>query len=123
MPNIDVTELLSDPDFATAFDVIRTAQAVGSTGRATGTPATTSGVIGVIVPLSTTELDRFPEGERLHGRVRVITTFRLSSGDAPSTADIVVWKGRQWTVVQVNDYSEFGAGFMDATCEMRPLNP
>ena len=33
-------------------------------------------------------------------------------------ADIVTWNGRRYTVVTVDDYSRYGAGFTCATCRL-----
>jgi hypothetical protein len=45
-----------------------------------------------------------------------------AGGPAGTTpADLVVWKGARYTVVNVDDYSHFGAGFVAATCDLIPV--
>jgi len=48
--------------------------------------------------------------------------FRLVDGSAGYDADEVEWSGRTYTVVNVNDYSHFGRGFVCATCDLKPLS-
>ncbi len=113
MPFLDVTDVLSYPDFQTTFGVIRTATNVSNLGETVLTPQNYF-VSGVVEPASTKELERLPEAERLSGTIRIFTTFRLSDGDETITADVVVWNGRQYTVKTVDDFSEFGRGYIDA---------
>lgn len=121
MPNIDVTDLMSDPDFASPVEATRAIQAVGQNGRATYTSQITYG-IGVVSPANTAELLRLPEGSRTQGAITVRTVMRLSAGDPSGyPADTVAWQGATYTVRQVNDWSHFGAGYVEAVCERIPL--
>ncbi|MCY1545302.1 hypothetical protein D9M68_812380 [compost metagenome] len=67
-------------------------------------------------------LHRNADGSRIIGSITVHTPFRLSDGSAGQDADEIVWQGRTYTVVNVNDYSHFGRGFVCATCDLKPLS-
>lgn len=123
MPNLDVSELLYDPDFATTFDVIRSTQAVDIHGMASNAQVATFGVVGVVTANDDISLLRTPEGERLNGSITIHTTFRLTNGSGATDADVVVWNGRQYIVTSVGDWGQFGAGFIMAICSLQQLNP
>lgn len=123
MPNLDVSDLLTDPDFADKFDVLRTTESVSSGGMVQQSVQTISSVIGVVTPMSDRELSRLPDAERLTGQVMVYTKFRLSDGEGNRTADIVRWADEEYTVVSTDNYSRFGAGFIAARCVLKPVSP
>lgn len=126
MPTLDVADIISSPEFQTSFVVSRRIQTVNpATGLAaevleTGFPQTQ---FGVVTPASGKRLVRNAEGENVVGDIQVVTKFRLSEGDGSSySPDIVTWKSQQYWVAAVNDYSEFGAGFIVATCLKKALD-
>lgn len=126
MPFLDVSDVLSDPDFATTFDVLRSTITTVK-GRGVSTTQTFAGVIGVVTPAGSNDLKRMPEAARMSGAITIHTTFRLtSSGLQPdgttADADIVSWQGRQWSVLSVDDWTQFGAGFVRAAATMLSLN-
>lgn len=118
MPLLDVAFLTSDPDFATTFDVIRATKTVGNDGRAKLVQETIEGVIGSVQPASGLDLQRLPEGSNLRGSVAVWTEYRLTDGDRSETlaADQVDWNGHLYTVMTVEDFSQFGSGHIKAIC-------
>jgi len=120
MPLLDVSDVLSDPDFATVFDVVRTTTAV-SGGRTVLQSQTTANVIGVVQPASTRELERLPEAERTRGAITIYTTFALNAGSAGFTADTVNWNGSSYTVMSVDDWSQFGAGYVKALAQKQSI--
>jgi len=121
MPLIDVSQLLHDPDFTTTFVVARGTQTVDSHGRASET-RTTSTQTGVVYPASGNKLIRTPEGENIIGDITIVTQFQLTEGDGASNqADLVTWNGRTYTVVNTNDYSQYGNGFIEAVCIKKTL--
>lgn len=122
MAQLDVTEVLLDPDFMDSGLVCkRSTQAVGDNGRAAN--ATTSiPFAGVVTSDKGDILERLAGGERKKGSITIHTMFRLTAGSGEdSIADIVTWQGRDYTVANVNDYSHFGRGFVAASCDLLPL--
>ncbi|WP_407059402.1 hypothetical protein ACKZDW_02465 (plasmid) [Ralstonia syzygii subsp. celebesensis] len=122
MPMLDVSDVLLDPDFmATGLVCNRMTQTVDSYGRATNTPAATP-FSAVVTSDKGDLLHRNTDGSRIIGSITLHTIFRLSDGAVGQDADEVVWQGRTYTVVNVNDYSHFGRGFVCATCDLKPLS-
>ncbi len=122
MPFLDVSDVLLDPDFVyRQLTCTRQAQTVGGDGLAINQP-TISRFSGVVTSAGGKSLDRSAEGAQMHGSITIHTRFRLDDGRAGGDADLVTWKGRQYTVVNVNDYSDWGRGFVDAHCELIPLS-
>lgn len=117
MPLLDVSELMTDPDFATnTLSCARMAQAVGTDGRATDTPTNTA-FVGVVTADKGSILKRMAEASFVEGSIMIYTKFRLQMVGAGFDADVVTWKGSTYTVTNVGDYSEFGQGFVWAICE------
>lgn len=122
MPLLDVSEILSDPDFVdTQLACIRNTQTVNSNGIAVNAQVTTA-FSGVVTQDTGDMLTRLAEGSYVKGSILVHTRFVLTNGNAGIDADIVIWRGRSFTVVDADDYSTYGAGFVCAHCEPIPLS-
>lgn len=121
MPLLDVSGVLSDPLFADGAVVVRTAVSVDPlTGRTIEAPAETT--ISVVVTSDKGQnLRRTPDAAISTGSIIVHSTFRFSEGGSGVDADILRWNGSDWTVVTVDDYSRYGAGFTVATCRLLQL--
>ena len=129
MPAFDMSDILLDPDLV-ELDLVctRNAQTVGDDGIAsiTSTTFTSQSIppfFGVVTAVKGSELDRNADGERITGSILIVTPFRLIDGKTGFTADIVTWDGNQYTVTNVQKYSKYGSGFVEAACELRPLIP
>lgn len=122
MAQLDVTEILLDPDFMdTGLVCKRSVQAIGDNGRATNV-VTSTPFAGVVTSDKGDILERIAGGERKKGSITIHTMFRLTAGSGEeSIADVVTWQGRDYTVANVNDYSHFGSGFVAASCDLLPL--
>lgn len=131
MPDLDVTELLSDSDFSTTFSVTRTTESVGGTGRAANAQEVIPDISGIVVP-DRRNLIRLPDGSRQASSIEIYTTFQLTAGEggvssspgnAESTgADIVTWKGRNYVVAAIEDWSEYGIGFVKVAADYIGIN-
>ncbi len=115
MPLLDVSDILSDPDFADEINITRTVVTVEH-GRAKKDQTTISAV-GVVTSDKGDILDRLPDMRRVAGTILVHTPETLIASDGNRDADIIEWNGAQYTVTDVNDYSRYGAGFTCAKCE------
>ncbi len=121
MPFLDVSDLMVDPDFwEGGLICARSSQVIGANGLAVDTPLyVTFG--GVVTQISGSELQRNAVGELITGSILICTRFRLRDGKAGYTADVVQRDDRYYTVVNVLPYSKFGLGFIEATCDLKPL--
>lgn len=123
MPRLDVTSVLLDPRFCdSTLQCERSTLGVDAQGRGITTGFVLTGFSGVVTSDRGSRLNRGVVGERVTDTITVITKFRLRDGGQAAAADIVRWAGLRWTVVAVNDYSTYGQGFIEATCEMIPLS-
>lgn len=125
MPLLDVTDVLSDPDFAQAAGAItlyRSSLSVDTHGRGVATQ-TSQSISGVITSDAGDILDIIAEGKRIKGSITLHTTFILTAGDGATDADEIAWRGRRYVVTNVNDYSTYGVGFVAATCELKQVSP
>ena len=130
MPLLDVSEILLDPDFVTLGLICsRQVQMVNEDGLATNTPVIFT-FSGVVTSISGEVLNRIAIGERISGKILICTRFRLMDGNSANSADIITINkcgcstadSLSYTVVQVNNYSKYGAGFVEAVCELIPLS-
>lgn len=121
MAQLDVTEVLLDPDFMdTGLICHRSTETTGDDGRTT-VVTVDSPFSGVVTSDKGDILERLAGGERKKGSITIHTIFRLTAGSGDITADIVTWQGKDYTVSNVNDYAHFGRGFVCATCDLKPL--
>jgi hypothetical protein len=122
MANISVAELLLDADFVDAVVVLRETEYVGPDGLA----------VRATVPLKTLasmqaasgdDLTVLPDGSRMGSLCECITDFPLLVATDRTAADLVVWRGMNWTVVSVSSFANFagGGGHYDAMLEARPV--
>ncbi|MCL8000203.1 hypothetical protein M8994_18390 [Brucella sp. 21LCYQ03] len=114
MPLLDVSDILSDPDFADEIIITRTTVTV-ERGR-TKKEQTTISASGVVTSDQGDILDRLPDMRRVAGTILVHSTETFVSSDGDRDADIIEWAGKQYTVIDANDYSRYGAGFTCAKC-------
>ena len=121
MPLLDVSDVLSDPMFADSATVTRSVVTFDpQTGRTISTETTTA--ISVVVTSDKgRNLQRNPEAALSTGSIIMHSAFRFTEGGDGLDADVVTWNGRRYTVVTVDDYSRYGAGFTCATCRLLDL--
>jgi hypothetical protein len=124
MADIDVSEVLFDPDLADTFDVIRKAEIVGENGRVTLNETRYPNVVGVVIPIQPTNLQRRDDGQMMPKRMTVVTMFRLRGPSNGYQPDDIIISGVRCTVIDLMPFTRFGAGFVEATVtSMSASNP
>jgi hypothetical protein len=113
---IDVTQILSDPDLATLFDVKRRSETVDSNGISQVSTTTFEDVIGVITVISPNNLDRHENYQTMRRSISVICRFDLRGEVDGYQPDVVVWQGNNYVVKVAGYYPQFGEGFVQAEC-------
>lgn len=117
MPLLDVSDILSDPDFADPTLLCRRpAVPINSHGRAVASAVDDVPFSGVVTQDSGRDLQRNEDGSMISGTITIHTVFRLRDGD------LVVWQGMTHTVTNVMDWASYGAGFVCATAMRKPLS-
>ena len=113
MPLVDVSEVISDPDFNQDFKVYRS-QGTWNNGRfsVTQTSFTTN---GVLIPQSNEELDLTPQGALISSRLSVWTYTQLyvtSQDGTPQSGDYlsdeVEFHGQRYLVQASRDLKDYG---------------
>lgn len=122
MPFLDVTDVLLDPDFCDYTLVCtRNAQAVDADGFATNVSQDIP-FNGVVTVDRSLEAKRMAAGQSIGGAILVVTRFRLTQGRSGLDADVVLYNGRHYRVTFVDPYTSYGAGFVQAHCELVEFN-
>ena len=121
MALLDVSEVLLDPDFMDN-DLIceRNTETVNDQGLA----VVTTELMPFFFFFTTNEgtrLQREMDLERISGSITIHPIFPLTDGSDGTTADIIQWKNKRYTVVKVDDYGHFGTGFTKAICNIIPV--
>jgi hypothetical protein len=122
MARIDVSELLTDPDFTNSVTLIRRASSINAYGE--HVMVETQSTITVVVQGTNTEdLIRMPEAARLQDLITVYYGGELMAESPNGYADIIVWQGKRYQVAMVDEnFMNFGAGFTRATCKMEAVS-
>lgn len=114
MADLDVSDLLLDPDFTEVFKVLRQREVVGTNGRSTATVSALPGIVGVITMASPNDLLRVPDEQHSDKNISVVTKFRLRGPSPGYQPDKIVWQGDTYIVHNVEPYTQFGSGFVQA---------
>jgi hypothetical protein len=124
MPLLDVSEVLLDPDFVDMSLVChRQVQTVDEDNFPTNTSQDIP-FAGVVTIDRSLEAKRMAAGQNINGAILIVTQFRLTQGQAPDAdstrldADIVTYNGRDYRVTFVDPYTSYGAGLVQAHCEL-----
>ncbi|QNT79248.1 hypothetical protein [Entomobacter blattae] len=115
---LDVTELLCDPLFIEDFTIERRIVENDDEGFQDEKSIIFS-ASGSIQADSGFTLSRHPELARIEGQMTVYTTWALTNGNGLIDADILIdSRGRRFTLTDVKDWGNYGAGYIQATLEV-----
>jgi hypothetical protein len=112
MALIDVSEIVSDPDFAQPF-VIKRSNGSWQLGGWQDT-ITTVNSYGAQQPATAQDLKEIPEGDRILGSVKVWSTqpmYVTRRGTGPNDgglSDIIVWQGEDYRIAGILPWNENG---------------
>ncbi len=115
MALVDVTELLVDPDFVDAMQVITRFPAVSSLGENFMKEVVRNSV-GSIQSASGRDVRKLPEAMQQEN----VSTFWFKGEIIASAtckySSVLVFKGTRYQVRHVNDWSNWGAGWTEGLC-------
>lgn len=122
MPLLDVSDILSDPDFAdTSLYCHRNKQVTDDDGFSINIPEEIR-FYGVVTVDRSLEARRMEAGQTIGGAILIVTSLRLTQGAEGHDADVVIYQGRRYRVTFVDPYTAYGAGFIQAHCELVDFN-
>jgi hypothetical protein len=111
LANLDVSELLDDPDFCDHFRFIRRIETVDDKGRAVATERRLYGY-GSVQPLSGRTLQLMPALANVSGSIEIWTKTPLQTQTKTLMPDVVEWRGNHYLISAIpGDFSNFGRGF------------
>lgn len=123
MSFIDVTDVLLDPDIAgQTFTVVRRQDVVNDHGEGEQVTQVIPGVIGAIYPTGENSLIREVAAEAQAQTITVVTPYRLRPASQETSTgrqfqpDLVLWDGNYYVVWTVNEFTQYGPGFIAADC-------
>ena len=103
---INVSELITDPDFCQPFTIIRT-EGTWQNGLFVK-QETQINVIGVAEPVTGKDLDIQIESDRANNVMTFYTLVELKVSPDGSISDFILFNGKRYKLFQVSNYSDFG---------------
>lgn len=110
MAQVDVTELLSDPDFVDEMQIVRRKPTVSEFGENVLVESVVQ-TIGSIQPVSGKELQRLPDALRVMNVASFWVKGEIVSDGTCKYPDLLVFKGKRYAVQIINDWTHFGQGW------------
>jgi hypothetical protein len=115
MAQIDITELLSDPDFVDHISLVSRKPSVNLYGENTLTE-TKLDTIGSVQPASGKVLQRLPEALRVANVSSFWFKGPIVASEPGKYTDVLVFKGTRYQVQTVQDWTNWGQGWSEGTC-------
>ncbi|MCM3141662.1 hypothetical protein [Brevibacillus sp. MER 51] len=103
---INVSEVITDPDFAQQFQVFRKS-GEWSKGRS-GSSEVPIIMTGIVTVADAKTLEQLPEGDRVTGLMCFYSTQELHTTREEGTSDQIEWRGERYRVKQVFPYGDYG---------------
>lgn len=107
---IDMSDIITDPDFMETFTVYRKTGTFGEGGYTTTEVAID--MAGPVIPANPDELAMVPEGDRLTGNNVFYSTAAIYRTRLEGTSDEILWNGDRYRVLHV--WNRSGNGFYKA---------
>jgi hypothetical protein len=115
MSQIDVTELLSDPDFVDEVCLVTRVPFINSLGENTLKESNLK-TVGCVQPASGRVIQRLPEALRVANMSSFWLKATIIASEPGKYSSILVFKGKRYQVQTVFDWSNWGEGYTEGTC-------
>lgn len=115
MSQIDVTELLSDPDFVDQVKLIYRKPRVNSQGENELVEESIA-TVGAVQPADKKTLSRLPESLIVENMMAFWVKERVTASAPGKYSAILVFRNQRFTVKAVFDWSMAGAGWSEGVC-------
>ncbi len=106
---INVADVVACPEFAQIIDVISN---TGATRDSYGIPTvgtdTTTQVEGTVLKATPKELRQLGQGELAQEVIKFLTETEIKLSKVDAQSDRLVWHGKKYKVIRVDDNSDFG---------------
>jgi hypothetical protein len=118
VPTLDVSDIPMSEEFADSFTVLRRPESVNDFGESVVADTTPDAASGTVTWASPTDRQRLDDQDRGQAVISIVTTYRLRGpskvGAQQYKPDIVLWAGNHYEVLDLQPYTRFGAGFVQA---------
>lgn len=115
MGQIDITDLLVDPDFVSPLTLIHRKSCVNNHGD-NELQEIGIGTVGSVQPASGKTLQRLPEAFRVANVMSFWVKGKIVSDGSCAYPDIISYKGSRYAVQVIFDWMNWGAGWCEGTC-------
>lgn len=115
MANVDVSELLTDPDFVDPIQVITRRYRVNSLGEQSLSEKVLT-TVGSVQPANYRTVQKLPEALRVANVSSFFFKGEIVASEPGKYASILVFRGKRYQVQTVADWSNFGQGYTEGTC-------
>lgn len=112
---IDVSQLLADPDFVDEICLVQRTPVVDNFGVNTLQEKSTK-TIGSVQPASGKVIQRIPESLRVANMSSFWLKGTIVAGPSKQYTSILIFKGQRYQVQTVFDWSNFGEGYTEGVC-------
>jgi galactose-6-phosphate isomerase len=113
-----------DPAFLDDFVIVRQVEVIDQHGRSVVLSSTNIAAVGVIGPTSPDDLQRLPEGDYTNKAITIVSQTRIQGNSPGVKADEILWHGSRYLVRALDDFTQYGAGFVQAVAvSIDPLDP
>ena len=125
MATLDVSEALDYEEFQSIFGIIRRQSRVDESGLNVLLEVPTVIARGVVQAAGARDIEKLPEAFRASSAIKIYykgNLSALSNDEKGEYPDIVIWKNKSWEVKAVDDWQNYGAGYVKAICVMDTAN-
>jgi hypothetical protein len=113
MATLDVSTIPMCVEFSDSFEIMRRPESISQYGRSVTTQVIATAA-GTIYPTGDNSLVRQSDFEMSRKTLTCVTTYRLQQAAPGFQPDLVLYRGNTYVVSSVEDYSQYGAGFIVA---------
>ena len=113
MPTLDVSDIPVCVEFGDRFDVLRRPETINAFGRSV-TSQVTATAYGTIYPTGDNSLVRQTDYELGRKTLTIVTPYRLRQAAPGYQPDLILYRGNEYVVSKIEDYSQYGAGLIVA---------
>jgi hypothetical protein len=110
MPTLDMSDMMSDPDFAQEFTYLRRYENVDLKGRSQWFSKPNPG-IGIIQPLTGQTLRQMPSLAAIDGVIEIWTALTLQTLTKDTKPDIICFGGNHYLVTAIPGDWQYIGGF------------
>jgi hypothetical protein len=106
---INLSELITDPDFAQPYTIVRSSGTFVLGGFASTT--TSIAAVGPIVVATEEDLDQVDPGDRITGSMKFYSQaqiYETHGGSTPGLSDTILWRGDNYRILKVFPYADYG---------------